>query len=180
MAPLALSAHRTLNYCTAQQSAQLDNNIVLPHLTPCSPPFSLPGAGNEILVFSGYVDKINAYGKSQKRVLIITDRGLYNVDNSKCKRRIDLQSIAKIVRSAAGHQFVLNVPEVGLRNTRSFSIFFKIRLRTGQGDTERGSMPDVSDKRSAEACTARPSTRLVLKHLETSCSFTAPNICDVF
>lgn len=87
---------------------------------PCIKPFFIPclclpflGAGNEVLVFSGYVDKINAYGKSQKRVLIITDRGLYNVDNSKCKRRIDLQSIAKIVRSATGHQFVLNVPEVG-------------------------------------------------------------------
>eukprot|EP00163_Fabomonas_tropica_P023677 TRINITY_DN4107_c0_g1_i11.p1 TRINITY_DN4107_c0_g1~~TRINITY_DN4107_c0_g1_i11.p1 ORF type:complete len:181 (+),score=45.01 TRINITY_DN4107_c0_g1_i11:518-1060(+) len=48
--------------------------------------------GDKKVVFSDYVIKVNRRNKMQKRVLLISDQALYNLDpsNFKCKRRIPL------------------------------------------------------------------------------------------
>lgn len=58
------------------------------------------------------MDKINRKGKSQTRVLLITDRAVYNVtpDTTTCKRRIDLRHITSIIVSTTSDQFVIKVP----------------------------------------------------------------------
>jgi hypothetical protein len=69
-------------------------------------------AGSEDVLYSNRVDKINRKGKSQTRVLLITDRGLYNLmpDAVTCKRRIDLKQISSVIVSTTSDQFVIKVP----------------------------------------------------------------------
>eukprot|EP00898_Chlorokybus_atmophyticus_P006321 jgi/Chlat1/6690/Chrsp49S00481 len=67
-------------------------------------------AGNERVRFSDAVDKINSRGKVQRRVLMVTERAIYNLDKHRCKRRIPLQEIPVLMRSTMSGQFVLHVP----------------------------------------------------------------------
>lgn len=75
---------------------------------------TLNSQGNpEFVYFSGYVHKISAAGRKQKRVLLVTALGIYNIlaDNlSKCKRRIDVRRLESVSRSqGASDQFVIHV-----------------------------------------------------------------------
>mmetsp|Transcript_25028 Transcript_25028/g.82012 ORF Transcript_25028/g.82012 Transcript_25028/m.82012 type:complete len:540 (-) Transcript_25028:125-1744(-) len=67
-------------------------------------------ASNEAVVFSDTVSKINRKGSVQKRVLMITNRGLYNIEKNKCKRRIDVTEVKKIIMSESSEEFVIHVP----------------------------------------------------------------------
>eukprot|EP00485_Elphidium_margaritaceum_P010042 CAMPEP_0202692776 /NCGR_PEP_ID=MMETSP1385-20130828/7080_1 /ASSEMBLY_ACC=CAM_ASM_000861 /TAXON_ID=933848 /ORGANISM="Elphidium margaritaceum" /LENGTH=545 /DNA_ID=CAMNT_0049348371 /DNA_START=84 /DNA_END=1721 /DNA_ORIENTATION=+ len=67
----------------------------------------------EIVKFSDKVVKINRKGKEQDRVLLLTDKAIYNLmtsDFSKCKRRIDLESIESVTLSTVSLEFVLHIP----------------------------------------------------------------------
>lgn len=58
--------------------------------------------------------KINKRGREQSRVLLITDKAVYNLmprDYSKCKRRIRLEAIAAVTFSETNNEFALHVPE---------------------------------------------------------------------
>jgi len=58
--------------------------------------------------------KINKRGREQSRVLLITDKAVYNLmprDYGKCKRRIRLESIAAVTFSETNSEFALHVPE---------------------------------------------------------------------
>ena len=68
-------------------------------------------AHNERIIFSDVVHKINRKGSSQKRILMITTRAVYNLENNKCKRRIDVQDIGKVVCSRGSDQFILHIPK---------------------------------------------------------------------
>ena len=64
----------------------------------------------EIIRLSEQVIKINAKHKQQKRVLLITDKALYNlIPNSykQCKRRIPMEKIASITISTSSQQFAV-------------------------------------------------------------------------
>jgi len=68
----------------------------------------------EIVVFSDFVIKINRKDKEQTRVILLTNKAIYNLLPSsygKCKRRIALESVAAITASAISDEFVLHVPE---------------------------------------------------------------------
>jgi serum/glucocorticoid-regulated kinase 2 len=63
-------------------------------------------------LFSAVVEKINRKEKVQKRVLMITDQGVYNLLPSLalCKRRIGLERVAAMTVSSVSDEFVLHVP----------------------------------------------------------------------
>ncbi|GBG33972.1 Protein kinase, putative [Hondaea fermentalgiana] len=67
----------------------------------------------EQVFFSDFLVKINPRDKPQERVLLITDRAIYNLlptDYSKCKRRIPLEAVDFLTVSQASDEFVLHVP----------------------------------------------------------------------
>jgi len=67
----------------------------------------------EIVYFSDFLVKINPRDKPQERVLLVTDKALYNLlptDYSKCKRRIPLDAVDYVTVSQASDEFVLHVP----------------------------------------------------------------------
>merc|ERR1712228_343856 len=63
---------------------------------------------------SEQVIKINSKQKEQKRVLLVTDKALYNlIPNSykQCKRRIPIEKIASITISTSSQQFAIHIPD---------------------------------------------------------------------
>lgn len=57
--------------------------------------------------------QINRRAKEQNRVLVITDKALYNCmpnDPAKCKRRIAIEKLS-VSESTKSEQFVVHVPE---------------------------------------------------------------------
>lgn len=74
-------------------------------------------AGNEEIVFSDDVMKVNRKKQHQKRKLMITNRHLYNLEmpmfsnTPTCKRRIELADITKIIVSTTSEHIVLCVPK---------------------------------------------------------------------
>lgn len=68
----------------------------------------------EEVVFSDFVVKINRKEKKQTRVLLITNKALYNLkpnDFGNCKRRIALDLIGAITLSTSSDEFAVHVPE---------------------------------------------------------------------
>lgn len=66
------------------------------------------------MVFSDFVIKINRKEKEQTRVILLTDKAVYNLLPSsygKCKRRIKLENIAAVTASSISDEFVLHVPD---------------------------------------------------------------------
>eukprot|EP00163_Fabomonas_tropica_P023679 TRINITY_DN4107_c0_g1_i15.p1 TRINITY_DN4107_c0_g1~~TRINITY_DN4107_c0_g1_i15.p1 ORF type:complete len:145 (+),score=36.42 TRINITY_DN4107_c0_g1_i15:180-614(+) len=63
--------------------------------------------GDKKVVFSDYVIKVNRRNKMQKRVLLISDQALYNLDpsNFKCKRRIPLTILGSVSMSKLSDNF---------------------------------------------------------------------------
>lgn len=66
----------------------------------------------EKVLFVASVDKHNAHGKTQARLLVITRAAVYNFDSSgtKLKRRIAFSTIGSVSASESSGQFVLHVP----------------------------------------------------------------------
>jgi len=67
----------------------------------------------EIVKFSDFVMKINKREKEQTRVLLITNKAVYNLmpnNYGKCKRRIAIDEIASVTGSSVSDEFVLHVP----------------------------------------------------------------------
>jgi len=63
--------------------------------------------------FSDMMVKINRRDKPQERVILITDKAVYNLipsDLSKCKRRIPLALIDSVTVSEVSDEFVIHVP----------------------------------------------------------------------
>jgi len=68
----------------------------------------------ERVLFSDFVSKINRKDKTQQRVLLITDKALYNImptAYSKCKRRIAIENLHAITASSLSNEFVIHIPE---------------------------------------------------------------------
>jgi len=67
----------------------------------------------ETVFFSDYLVKVNPRDKPQERVLLITNKAIYNLlptDYGKCKRRISLDDLDSMTVSKASDEFVLHVP----------------------------------------------------------------------
>eukprot|EP00483_Globobulimina_turgida_P004537 UN04546 len=68
---------------------------------------------NERAIFSVAVLKINKQEKSQKRILLLTNKALYNIKPSKtytCQRRIPYDLIQSISVSTISDEFVIHIP----------------------------------------------------------------------
>jgi len=66
------------------------------------------------VVLSVELVKINKRGKEQNRILLITDKALYNLkpkEIRKCQRRIDLEKIVSITVSTTSQEFAIHIPE---------------------------------------------------------------------
>lgn len=71
------------------------------------------GFGQEQIIYSNNVTKINRKGKGQTRTLMITDTAVYNLLSTnlgKCKRRIKLEDIGALTVSRTTEEFVIHVP----------------------------------------------------------------------
>jgi len=67
---------------------------------------------HEVIIYSDFVTKLNRVGKRQKRVLVITNKAIYNFlprKYTKWKRRILLKDINAVTTTGVG-EFVLHVP----------------------------------------------------------------------
>lgn len=67
----------------------------------------------EMVVYSNNLKKINKRGVEQERILLITDRAVYNLmpkNPGKCKRRIPIEDIGALSLATLSHEFVLHVP----------------------------------------------------------------------
>jgi len=68
----------------------------------------------EIIKCSQSLIKINRKGREQQRVMLITDKAIYNLmprDLAKCRRRIRLENIASVTFSSTSYEFAIHVPE---------------------------------------------------------------------
>ena len=77
----------------------------------------------EKVLFSDYIVKINMLNKPQERVLLITDRAVYNLSQSytSIKRRITYDMIQSMTSSESSDEFLIHVPsEYDYRYRRLF------------------------------------------------------------
>jgi len=68
----------------------------------------------EVVHFSDFVIKINRREKEQTRVILITDKAIYNLmpkNYEKCKRRIKIADLASVTASQISDEFVMHVPD---------------------------------------------------------------------
>jgi len=66
----------------------------------------------EQVLFSDTIHKVNQHGKRQTRVLVLTDKAMYNLSESmQVKRRIDLKDIDRIISERKGTGFVVRIPK---------------------------------------------------------------------
>jgi phosphatidylinositol-3,4,5-trisphosphate 3-phosphatase and dual-specificity protein phosphatase PTEN len=78
---------------------------------------AIDGVGAEAaekVIYSDSVIKVNRKGKAQSRVLLMTDRAVYNFENGKYKkpkRRILIAKMAAVSLSATGDDFVIHVDD---------------------------------------------------------------------
>ena len=63
---------------------------------------------DEKLYFSGMITKINHYGMSQERSIILTDKALYNMKKKTLRRKISYQDIRGITYSKLTFEFVIH------------------------------------------------------------------------
>ena len=85
-------AEQKINYLPDDRLRLSSNSVCQKMLTKQGSCFPHP----EKVIYSEKLIKINRKGKEQERVLLITDKAIYNLmpsDFSKCKRRIALESI---------------------------------------------------------------------------------------
>lgn len=71
------------------------------------------GDKNETVVYSEKLVKINRKGKKQDRVLLLTDKAVYNLKPNKYKeslRRVDLKHIGMLTLSQTSPEFAIHVP----------------------------------------------------------------------
>ena len=64
--------------------------------------------GNEKLYFADWVKKINHFGMNQDRVLILTDKALYNTKGKSLKRKISYNEILGITFSSLTFEFIVH------------------------------------------------------------------------
>jgi len=70
-------------------------------------------SSSEAIVYSNHLKKINKRGIEQDRILLITDRAIYNLmprNPGKCKRRIPIEDIGALTLSTLSDEFVVHVP----------------------------------------------------------------------
>jgi len=85
---------------------------------------------NEKVILSLALIKINRKGKEQQRVMLVTDKAIYNLmprDLSKCRRRIRLENVASVTFSTSSFEFAVHVPE-------EYDYRFKAADRNAQGE----------------------------------------------
>ena len=63
---------------------------------------------NEKVYYSDVITKINHYGLSQERSIILTDTALYNMKKKEMKRRIPYKEILGISYSSISNEFVVH------------------------------------------------------------------------
>jgi serum/glucocorticoid-regulated kinase 2 len=68
----------------------------------------LPILNGEKLYFSGMITKINHYGMSQERSIILTDKALYNMKKKSLRRKIAYTDIRGITYSKLTYEFVIH------------------------------------------------------------------------
>jgi len=105
--------------------------------------------------------KINRKGKEQQRVMLITDKAIYNLmprDLSKCRRRIRLENVASATFSRSSCEFAIHVPEEydyrfkstsrqfqdAVMNTLADVYQKKVKSRLRLQETEQASLDDVT------------------------------------
>ena len=92
----------------------------------------------EVVLFSDFVIKINRREKEQTRVMLITDKAIYNLlpnNYTKCKRRINIQLLVSITVSQISDEFVLHVPDE-----------YDYRFKSGKKDRIAESISRISQK----------------------------------
>ena len=64
--------------------------------------------GNETLYFSNKIQKINHSNISQERTILVTNKGIYNLQKKKLKRKLKYSDIRGITFTKLSHEFVVH------------------------------------------------------------------------
>ena len=67
----------------------------------------------EKVIYSNKLVKINQKQKKQERIMLLTDKAIYNLmpnDYTKCRRRIELENVESITKSVVSWEFVVHIP----------------------------------------------------------------------
>ena len=64
--------------------------------------------GEEPIYFSSHVKKLNHYHMRQDRILILTDKALYNIKNKTLKRKISYNEIIGITYTTLNYNFIIH------------------------------------------------------------------------
>jgi hypothetical protein len=64
----------------------------------------------EQLLFSDKVKKINMFGWTQERIILITNEKVYNIKKQKTKRKIRISDLGGLSKTLKGVEFTLHVP----------------------------------------------------------------------
>ena len=64
--------------------------------------------GDEKVYYTDYVTKINHYGMSQERILLLTDQALYNLKKKSLKRKIPFSVLRGITYTTASDEFIIH------------------------------------------------------------------------
>lgn len=71
------------------------------------------GSPSERVLFSAHVVKFNRKNRAQTRVLMVTDKGVYNLKSGgySCQRRVDISQLSCLTLSETSELFVVHVPD---------------------------------------------------------------------
>ena len=67
---------------------------------------------NEIILFTDVISKINKYGISQTRNILISNSAIYNYDKTDLKRRIEVKHVKGVSTSSESDEFVVHCRDI--------------------------------------------------------------------
>ena len=144
---------------------------VVPPASQALKALSANSAGNDKVLFSVKVSKINRKGKSQNRVLLITSRHILNLmpDNySKCNRCMQISQLHHLTTSATNQEFALHFAD-------EYDYRFKSSLWEQAVNTLRdayrnvtGTELAVSDFANVDALAQQVMTKVAVKQMGSS------------
>jgi serine/threonine protein kinase len=92
-------------------AAQTHDNLELMGQASVQRMLQRDGEGNEKILFSDFTCKINRKERHQTRILLISDKAIYNLipDSYRCKRRIPIKALMGISISQVSDELVIHV-----------------------------------------------------------------------
>ena len=64
---------------------------------------------DEKIIFSILLGKKSKWGFNQERIMLVTDKHYYNIDDNKIKRKVEIKNVYAFTKSLSCNDFILHV-----------------------------------------------------------------------